>query len=127
MVRILIVEDDREMRALLQDFLAEEGFDAETTEGGEPALRKLTAAPFDLIITDLRTSGLSGWDLLPGARRLQPGASIVAIADFGSDGACRRAMEKGATACLEKPLHLEQLKTFLSSALTSRRNLGRNR
>ena len=50
--RILIIEDDDEMRSLLIDFVEEEGYEADSVEKGTYAFRKLMAESFDLIITD---------------------------------------------------------------------------
>jgi len=64
--RILIVEDDEEMRSLLKDFIEEEGYEADSVEKGTYAFRKLMADSFALIITDIRMPGFSGLDILPG-------------------------------------------------------------
>jgi DNA-binding response OmpR family regulator len=61
--RILIVEDDEEMRSLLKDFIEEE-YEADSVEKGTYAFRKLMADSFALIITDIRVPG--GLDILPG-------------------------------------------------------------
>jgi len=66
MVRILIIEDDEEMRALLKDSLLEEGIEFDSVGNGSEAIRKLVEEPFDLVITDIRMPGLTGLDILPG-------------------------------------------------------------
>ncbi len=58
MVRIMIIEDDEEMRSLLRDFLEEEGFETDSVSNGADALRKLSKDHFDLVITDIRMPGL---------------------------------------------------------------------
>ena len=82
--RILIVEDDEEMRSLLKDFIEEEGYEADFVSNGSEAFRKLVKEPFDLIITDLRMPGLTGLDIFPGMRKLQPETTIIVITAFGS-------------------------------------------
>ena len=111
--RILIVEDDEEMRSLLKDFIEAEGFETDSASNGSEAFRKLAKESFDLIITDVRMPGLTGLDILPGVRKLQPEASIIVITAFGSEEVCRRAFERGATAYLEKPIHFHKLRTLI--------------
>jgi DNA-binding NtrC family response regulator len=102
--RILIIEDDEEMRALLKEFLIEEGYEADGAGSGSEALKILARKFYDLIITDIRMPGLTGLDILPGIKKLQPRGSIIAITAFGSEEVYQRSMEKGATAYLEKPI-----------------------
>jgi len=111
--RILIVEDDEEMRSLLKDFIEEEGYEADFVSNGSEAFRKLVKEPFDLIITDLRMPGLTGLDIFPGMRKLQPETAIIVITAFGSKEVCHRAFERGAAAYLEKPIHFHKLRTLI--------------
>jgi CheY-like chemotaxis protein len=111
--RILIVEDDEEMRALLSDMIEEEGYKTASVNNGSEAFRKLAKESFDLIITDIRMPGLTGLDILPGIKKLQPDAPIIVITAFGSEEVQRKALEKGAQAYLEKPIHFQELRTLI--------------
>jgi DNA-binding response OmpR family regulator len=118
--RILVVEDDDEMRSLLRDFIEDEGYEVDSVNNGSEAFRKLVKEPFDLVITDIRMPGLTGLDILPGMRKLQPEVSIIVITAFGSEEVHRRAFEKGATAYLEKPIHFNKLRTLIHEMISSR-------
>ena len=111
--RILVVEDDEEMRSLLKDFIEAEGFEADSVSNGSEAFRKLVREPFDLVITDIRMPGLTGLDILPGIKKLQPEAPVIVITAFGSEEIQRKAFEKGANAYLEKPIHFQKLTTLI--------------
>jgi DNA-binding NtrC family response regulator len=111
--RILIIEDDEEMRALLRDVIEEEGYQTDSVNNGSEAYRKLVKEPFDLIITDVRMPGLTGLDILPGMKKLQPEAPVIVITAFGSEEIQRKAFEKGARAYLEKPIHFQNLRTLI--------------
>ena len=111
--RILIVEDDAEMRSLLKDFFEEDGFEIDSVSNGSEAFRKIAREPFDLIITDIRMPGLTGLDILPGIKKLQPEVSIIVITAFGSEEVRRKALERGATAYLEKPILFNKLRTLV--------------
>lgn len=111
--RILVVEDDEEMRSLLKDFFEEDGFEIDSVGNGSEAFRKLSKESFDLIITDIRMPGLTGLDILPGIKKLQPEVSIIVITAFGSEEVRRKALERGATAYLEKPILFNKLRTLV--------------
>ncbi len=118
--RILVIEDDEEMRSLLKDFFLEEGFETDSVSNGSEAFRKLVREPFDLVITDIRMTGLTGLDILPGIKKLQPETPIIVITAFGSEEVHHRAMERGATAYLEKPLHFHELRTMIHKIISSK-------
>ncbi len=111
--RILVVEDDAEMRSLLKDFFEEDGFEIDSVSNGSEAFRKIAREPFDLIITDIRMPGLTGLDILPGIKKLQPEVSIIVITAFGSEEVRRKAFDRGATAYLEKPIFFNKLRTLV--------------
>jgi len=123
--RILVVEDDEEMRSLLKDFIEAEGFEIDSVGNGSEAFRILVRELFDLVITDIRMPGLTGLDIIPGINKLQPETPIIVITAFGSEEVHRRAMERGATAYLEKPLRFHELKTMIHEIMSSKaRNRG---
>jgi DNA-binding response OmpR family regulator len=111
--RILIVEDDEEMRSLLKDFFEEDGFEIDSVGNGSEAFRKIAREPFDVVITDIRMPGLTGLDILPGIKKLQSKVSIIVISAFGSEEVRRKAFDRGATAYLEKPIHFNKLRTLV--------------
>ena len=117
--RILVIEDDEEMRALLKDFFLEEGLETDSVSNGSEAFRKLVKESFVLVITDIRMPGLTGLDILPGIRKLQPEVPIIVITAFGSEEIRQRVLERGATAYLEKPIHLDQLRTLIDQVVLS--------
>jgi CheY-like chemotaxis protein len=113
MVRIMIIDDDEEMRSLLKDFFEEEGFETDSASNGVDALRTLSKDHFDLVITDIRMPGLTGLDILPRIRRLKPEIPIIVMTAYASDDVRRRSLSGGATTYLEKPIHLSKLRTVI--------------
>ncbi len=118
--RILIIEDDEEMRSLLRDFFEEEGFETDSVSNGSEAFRVLVREVFDIVITDIRMPGLTGLDIIPGVRKLQPETTIIVITAFGSGEVHRKAMERGANSYLEKPLRFDELKKMVHELLSSK-------
>ena len=111
--RILIVEDDEETRALLKDTIEDEGYKTASVNNGSEAFRKLAKESFDLIVTDVRMPGLTGLDILPRIKKLQPDAPIIVITAFGTEEVQRKALERGANAYLEKPIHFSELRALI--------------
>ena len=120
MVRLLIIEDDEGMRELLEDSLVEEGVEANSVANGSEAFRKLAKESFDLVITDIRMSGLTGLDILPGMKKLQPEAFIIVMTAFGSEEVRRKSFNRGAAAYLEKPIVIHRLKLLIQEMVSAK-------
>ena len=123
--RILIIDDDEEMRSVIKDFIEEEGYEADCVEKGTYAFGKLLNEPFDLIITDIRMPGFSGLDILPNLRKLSPDVTIVVITAFGSEEVFCKALERGANAYLEKPIQLGKLSALIQEMFSLKGKKGR--
>ena len=82
--RILIVDDDREMCALLSDLLIESGHEVIAAHSGEDALSRLEQDSFNLMVSDIRMPGLKGLDLLSCTKEQNPALPVIMITAFGS-------------------------------------------
>ena len=69
-VALLLIDDDRDLTALLQDFLAQQGFQSEIANDGVSGLRLATAKRFDLILLDVMMPGMDGFAVLDELRRV---------------------------------------------------------
>ncbi len=118
-VRLLVVDDDVEMRALLADVLADHGYPVVEAANGAEALIRLRTESFAAIIMDKNMPGLSGLDLLPGLRTICPQTPVILITAFGDVATYLDAMERGAFAYLFKPFRMEELVQALERALPS--------
>jgi DNA-binding NtrC family response regulator len=117
--RILVVDDDAEMRALLAEVLSDEGYAMEGVPNGAEALIRLRTESFAAIVLDKNMPGLSGLDLLPGLRTVCPETPVILITAFGDVSAYMDAMEKGAFEFIFKPFRMEELLRTLRRALRS--------
>ena len=113
MARILIIEDDAEMRSLLEDFLEDEGYETDSASSGSEAFRKLAEGIFDLVITDIRMPGLTGLDILSAVKRFQLEMPVIVITAFGGEETYRRSIARGADGYLEKPIHFNKLRSLI--------------
>lgn len=118
MARILIIEDDKEMRSLLEDFLKDEGYEADSANNGSEAFGRLAQEPFDLVITDIRMPGLTGLDILSAVKKFQPELPVIVITAFGGEEVYRRSMARGADGYLEKPIHFYKLRNLIQELVS---------
>lgn len=84
MARILIVDDEENIRLLYAEELAEEGHEVETAAGGEEALRKLAAGRYDLVTVDIKMPGMDGLELLSRIRERWLELPVVLSTAYGT-------------------------------------------
>ena len=109
MDRILVVDDEKKMRHILQLMLEREGFRAEQAENGQEALDALKQKRFDLVITDLKMPVMDGMSLLGKAKKVDPDLPIIVITAYGTIENAVEAMRKGAIDYITKPFEEEQI------------------
>jgi two-component system NtrC family response regulator len=107
--RILIVDDEKVQREILEGFLVKQGYEAMAAEDGQKALEKFKSGAFDLVLTDYRMPGMDGIQLLREVRRLQPETIVVIMTAYGTVGTAVAAMKEGAYDYLTKPIDLDEL------------------
>jgi DNA-binding NtrC family response regulator len=125
--RVLVVDDERQQREILQMILEAEGYGCATAGNGTQALEALRAGPFDLVLTDLKMPGMNGIVLLQELLRAAPGICVVLMTAHGSIHTAVDAMKKGALDYLTKPLDREQLLIVLRRSMERVRLLRENR
>src|SRR2546428_9416839 len=102
--RLLIVDDEKAMRLALKSLLAKEGYEVETAESGEQALRAIEAGSFHMGITDLSMKEVGGTGVLQHTRRIDPGTAVVMITPHGAAEITVAAPERGAAGSTAKAL-----------------------
>jgi two-component system, response regulator FlrC len=115
--RVLVVDDDAEMRTLLRRTLEFEGHHVTERDRGTHVLAALREVPFDLIILDKEMPGMTGFDLLPLLRREFPGVPVLLVTAFGGHRIESSAIRLGAASYLEKPFRLSQLREVVDGLL----------
>ncbi|HEV2862900.1 MAG TPA: HD domain-containing phosphohydrolase [Pyrinomonadaceae bacterium] len=117
--RILIADDDAEIRDILREFL-EEGHECSTAGSAEEALAVLASGGFDLVLSDITMGGMSGLEMLPHVRALAPGTVVVMISGQLSIDSAVEAMRAGAFDYVVKPFDLEHVELAVRRALEHR-------
>ncbi len=106
---ILVVDDDAEMRSLLQDVLQDGGYQVEVAASGREALKKLAEAEFGVVFSDLRMKEMQGMELLGEAKRSYPDTNVIIMTAFGSVESAIQAMKQGAYDYLIKPVKTDEV------------------
>jgi two-component system response regulator PilR (NtrC family) len=115
--RLLVVDDEPDLRTLYELTLLREGYDVESAESVEEAWASLSVQKFNLVITDMRLPDGNGLDLL---RRLEEAGRSergVVITAYGSAENAVEALKAGAYDYLTKPVDLRQFRAVVASAL----------
>jgi DNA-binding NtrC family response regulator len=115
--RILVVDDEKAMLVALKGLLSREGYQVETAQSGQEALRCIDTGSFHLVVTDLSMDGVSGMQVLEHARRVDPDAAVVMITAHGSEKIAVQAMKLGASDYLPKPFDNDELRIVVSRVM----------
>jgi len=110
-MHILIVDDEKLQRDLLQGFLKKQGFDVESAADGREALQLFMDRSFDLVLLDHRMPNMNGDEVLAKIKAISPLVRTIMITAFGAVDTAVRVMRLGADDFLEKPVDLEELLT----------------
>ena len=116
MRRVLIVDDEQNLRHMLQTLLKREGYEPVGVPSVESALKELSDRPYDIVITDLRMPGQSGLDLVDEIRRRNLGATVVVMTAYGSRDIAIEAMKHGAYDYISKPFEADEIVLLLRKA-----------
>jgi DNA-binding NtrC family response regulator len=106
---ILIVDDDRGQRSLLETFLHGEGYRTRSAASGEAALEMLRTESFTMMISDVRMPGISGIETLRRVRQTHPTLPVLLVTAFADIRSAVAAMRDGAVNYLAKPIDLDEL------------------
>lgn len=119
--RILVVDDEENLRRVTQLKLQQAGYEALTASDASQALDVLSKHPQDLVLTDLKMPGMSGIDLLRKVKEEYPEVIVVVVTAYGTIESAVEAMRLGAYDYIIKPVNSDALKLIVSRALEHHR------
>jgi DNA-binding NtrC family response regulator len=114
---ILVVDDEKSQREILEMILSGEGYDVTTASSGEAALKFVADRRFDLVLSDLKMTGMSGIDLLKELVAYDKSIMVILLTAHGTVDSAFEAKDMGAFAYLQKPYDREKLLETVSRAL----------
>ena len=125
--RILVVDNDADMVALLRRHLETEGWAVSGVTGGEDAQTALGREEYAVVLTDLVMEPVGGLDVLREAQKVQPRARVILMTAFGSLESAIDSMRHGAYDYVTKPFKLPELSLVVKRALEDQRLREENR
>ena len=115
-MRALIIDDEEDVRLIVEQALREEGCDVHTVTGGQQGIDRLAASSFDCVITDLRMPGIDGGAVLRWVKEHQPDVDVLMLTGHGEVKDAVDAIKNGAWDFLLKDIPFDA--AAIKSALT---------
>ena len=109
MLRVLVVEDDPDIRAAVTDALRDAGHDVVTVSDGQLGLEQVVSTTFDLVVTDVRLPKVGGVALFGKVREVAPGTAVILMTSFATANDAVAALKQGAHDYLTKPFDVDEL------------------
>jgi ATP-dependent Lon protease len=118
--RVLVVDDEEIARKNLAHILTKEQYDVVVAADGEKAVKELESTEFDVVLTDLRMSGIDGMNILDRVRIKYPDTRVIMVTGYATVPSAIEAMQKGAFHYLAKPFKLDEVREAVKRALEQR-------
>jgi DNA-binding NtrC family response regulator len=116
-IRVLVVDDEREVADMLVTMLTRLGYSADWAYSGQEALDKIRQEEFQVIITDVMMPGINGMEVLETVKKQKNKTVVVLITGYATIESGVEAIEKGAYDYLPKPFRSEDLDLTLQRAV----------
>jgi two-component system nitrogen regulation response regulator GlnG len=123
MSRLLLIDDEEDVRYSLQRIFSSEDIELATAASGEEGLKVIPKFKPDLVLMDVRMTGMTGLETLRKIRATEPKLLVILMTAYGTTQTAIEAMKLGAYDYLLKPFDIAKLKELVSSALKASRDM----
>ena len=114
---IMVVDDRAGIRKLLQEVLQSAGYDVLTAASGDEAVALVQQNSIDLVLLDMKMSGMDGLDTLTLIKEVAPQVIVLIMTAYEELEVLKEARRRGAADCISKPFDIEELKATVSGKL----------
>lgn len=121
MERILVVDDDHDLRLTIVDALQSSGFQVDEAANGNEAIDKVRASRFDIAIIDMVMPRLTGMELLSEIKKISPWTKIIMITAFATIDNAVEAIKRGASDYVKKPFRLWELLSVVNRTIEEKK------
>jgi DNA-binding NtrC family response regulator len=118
--RLLVIDDEQDVREMLEFVLSEGGFEVETVDGGLAAVAIVRARRFDVVITDMKMPVMDGLQTLTALKEIDPTIEVIVVTGYASEQTAAECVRRGAYGYLRKPFEVEDLRALVDRALSHR-------
>ena len=119
-IKLLVIDDDADIRSLLADLLGESDYKVDTASCGEEALKMVRATTYDLVVTDLRMQGMDGLQVIKEVKNIDPGIDVIVMTGYASVNSAVESMKAGAVDYITKPLNTDQIRLVIKKNIERR-------
>ncbi len=119
MAKILLVDDEARLVALLRAALAVRGHDVTGVGDGRTALDLVAQEPYDVVLTDLRMEPVDGLAVIAGVKERSPETVVVVLTAYGNVASAVAALQRGAYHYLTKPINFDEVAHVVEQALAA--------
>ncbi len=119
--KILVVEDEKSMREVLEILLGREGHEVTTASDGLEGLSCIEKDIFDLVITDMKMPKADGFELLKKIKEISPETIVIMITAFANREIATEAMKLGAYDFISKPFNIDEIRLIVSKAIEKKK------
>jgi two-component system nitrogen regulation response regulator GlnG len=119
--KILLVDDDPEVRMATRDFLSSKGYEVVVAEGGREALRLLDASPPDVVLLDVAMPDMDGMETLKRMVATHPAMPVIMVTANADIEITSKVLQLGAADYVPKPFDLDYLDQAISIQLSAGR------
>jgi nitrogen regulation protein NR(I) len=119
--RILIIDDDDQLRKSFEKLLTEEGYSVEGAASGEAGLKKIRVNPPDIVVLDMRLPGMNGIEVFEAIHERDPKLPVIIMTAFGTTETAIEATKMGAFDYILKPFDIPDMLATIEQALESSR------
>lgn len=116
--RVLVIEDDEEMRAVLSEILTGSGCHVDEAKSGSEGLELFAAGEYDIVLTDMGMEGMSGWELARQIKKRSPTTPVTLITGWGSQINEKETYLHGVDFIISKPFMIDEVKEIVNRAMT---------
>ncbi len=112
-IRILFVDDDRDILAMVEQYLTIKGYDVTTVDNGVEAIGIVKDKQIDIVFTDYKMPEFNGLELLVAIKKYRPQTEVIIVTGYGSMESAIQAMKFGSYDYLQKPFKLDHLRLII--------------
>jgi len=107
--RVLVIDDEEDVRETLADMLREQSHEVAVAEDGAEGLERFQSATFDLVLTDLAMPGISGWQVAQAVKAARPDVPVVLVTGWGVELSPEQLRSNGVDRVMTKPFRLQEV------------------
>jgi DNA-binding NtrC family response regulator len=120
-IRILFVDDDKDILAMVEQYLTIKGYDVATVDNGIEAVGIVKERKIDIVFTDYKMPDFNGLELLVAIKKYRPQTEVIIVTGYGSMESAIQAMKFGSYDYLQKPFKLDHLRLIVDRIVEEKR------